>query len=167
MSSRVIVSRHPAAIEFVAAQLGREAGCQAEYIPAGSRVEFYVPAGTYPGPDFPTSVPVLTQATPDDVRGRVVYGNLPMHLAALAAEVHVIEFEGTPPRGQEYTLADMVAAGAVIRQYKVLDRAGVESLQTAAHADGYGPPPWCLLHFADEPNPHATGSAGSQALVIK
>ena len=52
----------------------------------------------------------LKRAPPADVRGRVVAGNLPLHLAALAAEVIGIQFSGPPPRGREYTLPDRVEA---------------------------------------------------------
>jgi hypothetical protein len=86
----VIVSRHPAAIEFVRRER----------------------------PDL-ADAPVVAQATAEDVRGRRVFGNLPMNLAALAAEVWVIEFSGDPPRGQEYTLAEMDAAGARLARYVV------------------------------------------------
>lgn len=86
----IIISRHPAAIEFVKRS---------------------VPATLLS--------PVLAQAGPDDVRGRIVYGNLPLHLAALAAEVAVIEFTGPAPRGLEYTLEDMDAAGARLARYQV------------------------------------------------
>jgi hypothetical protein len=90
MTQRIIVSRHPAAIEFI-----RSAA-----------------------PEF-TTAPVLSQASPEDVRGKVVAGNLPLHLAALAAEVVAVEFDGAPPRGTEYTAADMAASGAVLRRYRV------------------------------------------------
>ena len=89
----VIVSRHPAAIEFVREHL---AAC---------------------GVDT-TKVPVIAQAGPDDVRGMDVYGNVPLHLACLAWTVWAIEFEN-PPRGAEYSLADMKAAGARLRSYTV------------------------------------------------
>jgi hypothetical protein len=45
------------------------------------------------------------------VAGKVVWGVVPLHLASGAAEVHVIEFD-SPPRGVEYTVADMERAGA-------------------------------------------------------
>ena len=90
MADHVIISRHPAAIEFVR-----------------SRPEF-------------ADAPVVAQATPEDVAGKVVAGNLPLNLAALAAEVWAVEFTGNPPRGQEYTLADMQAAGATLRRYRVV-----------------------------------------------
>ena len=85
----VIVSRHAAAVEFVKEQTAD------------------------------SNMPVLASATSDDVRGNVVYGNLPLHLAALAAKVVAIEFAGAPPRGQEYGLAEMKAAGARLVEYKV------------------------------------------------
>ena len=90
MSHRLIVSQHPAAVEFIR----REA------------------------PEFAIA-PVLKTAAPDDVRGRVVAGNLPLHLAALAAEVIAVQFSGPPPRGREYSLADMDNAGAYLARYRV------------------------------------------------
>lgn len=87
---RVIVSRHPAAVEFIRSV----------------------------APEF-ADAPVLQVAGEDDVRSKVVAGNLPLHLAALAEEVWVVEFTGEPPRGQEYSLEDMRRAGAVLRRYKV------------------------------------------------
>lgn len=89
----VIVSRHQAAIQFVKEHLSAR-GIDAD------------------------KVPVIAQATDADVRGRDVYGNLPMHLAAVAWTVWVIEFD-VPPRGQEYTLDDMKQAGARLRSYTV------------------------------------------------
>ncbi|MEK7182640.1 MAG: CRISPR-associated protein Csx16, partial [Patescibacteria group bacterium] len=58
----VIVSRHAAAIQFIR-----------ETAPALAEAR------------------VVESATEADVAGQVVYGNLPLHLAALAAEVNVIE----------------------------------------------------------------------------
>jgi hypothetical protein len=87
---RVIVSRHPAAVEFI-----RRAA-----------------------PEF-AGAPVLAEAKPEDVRGKIVAGNLPLHLAALAEEVWAVEFEGEPPRGREYGLEEMLAAGAALRRYRV------------------------------------------------
>lgn len=87
---RVIVSRHAAAVELIRA----------------ARPEF-------------ADAPVLESATPDDVRGAVVAGNLPLHLAALCREVIAVEFDGPPPRGAEYGLADMRAAGARLASYRV------------------------------------------------
>lgn len=87
----VIISRHPAAIEFIRAN-------DARFLAA----------------------PVITgNATPDDVRGKVVAGNIPLSLAALAEEVVAVEFSGAPPRGVEYSAADMDAAGARLERYTV------------------------------------------------
>ncbi len=85
----IIVSRHPAAIQFI-----RE---------------------TMESPNLP----VVAQATADDVRGKHVVGNLPLHLAALAKSVTSVEFSGSPPRGSEYSLEEMKAAGAHLSTYKV------------------------------------------------
>lgn len=90
MQKNVIVSRHPAAIEFIRAER----------------------------PDF-ADAPVLASASPDDVRGYIVAGNLPLHLAALASEVIAIEFTGQPPRGTEYTIDEMRTAGAHLASYTV------------------------------------------------
>jgi len=87
----IIVSRHPAAIEWLRAT----------------------------HPEF-AEAPVLASATADDVRGKHVVGNLPLSLAAEAAMVSAFEFTGPQPRGAEYTVADMVAAGARLRTYAVV-----------------------------------------------
>lgn len=87
---RLIVSRHQAAIDFIRQEL----------------------------PEF-ADAPVLASVGADDVRGAVVAGNLPLHLAALAAEVLAVEFAGAPPRGAEYGIAEMRAAGARIARYRV------------------------------------------------
>jgi Putative CRISPR-associated protein (Cas_VVA1548) len=95
MSQRVIISRHEAAIQFIKSSL----------------------------PDYlqDEQIPIISDrdATEEDVRGKVVYGNLPMHLASKAFAVVVVEFTGSPPRGREYTLQDMHNAGAVLKSYKV------------------------------------------------
>jgi len=87
----VIISRHPAAIEFIRATDARFA-----------------------------EAPVITgNATPDDVRGHIVAGNIPLNLAALAEEVVAVEFSGAPPRGAEYGATEMAAAGARLAKYIV------------------------------------------------
>jgi len=88
---RVIVSRHPAAIEFIRNEL----------------------------PEF-SDAPVLASASADDVRDAHVAGNLPLDLAAVANCVRAIVYpEGKAPRGTEYTLADMYNAGARIQLFYV------------------------------------------------
>lgn len=86
----LIVSRHPAAVEFI------------------RRTD----------PRF-AEAPVLHTASESEVRGAIVAGNLPLHLAAVAAEVVAVEFSGPAPRGQEYGLEDMLRAGARLRRYRV------------------------------------------------
>lgn len=51
--------------------------------------------------------------------GAVSHGNLPFHLACHASVVYAVEFTGNAPRGAEYTLDDMVNAGATLRAYTV------------------------------------------------
>ena len=94
VSDLIVVSRHPAAIQFIKEEL-RSRGFDAEL------------------------VPVIAQATPEDVVGKHVIGNLPMQLASHALCVTAIEFE-IPPRGLEYTLGDMRLAGARLTTYVVL-----------------------------------------------
>ena len=86
----IIVSRHPAAVEFILRASG-----------------------------LPEETPVVATATVTDVADRIVYGNLPLHLAAMARVVVAVEFSGQPPRGAEYTADDMVAAGARLQLYFV------------------------------------------------
>ena len=88
--NKIIVSRHQSAIEFIRRER----------------------------PDF-ADAPIFEAVNAADVRGAVVAGNLPLHLAAEADTVLAVEFTGQPPRGTEYTLADMDAAGASIRAYRV------------------------------------------------
>jgi hypothetical protein len=110
MKIDLVVSRHPAAIEFVAEHLMRRV------VTDGHGHTWLYPYDDALDND---AIPVLASATADDVRGKVVAGNLPMHLACLCQEVLIIEFAATAPRGQEYTLADMQAAGAKMVPYLV------------------------------------------------
>ena len=88
-SNKVIVSRHPACIEFILTYLGKE------------------------------DVPVLSSVTEEDVKDKIVYGNIPMNLASKANLVFALEFTN-PPRGQEYDLQQMFDAGAKLVPYKVI-----------------------------------------------
>lgn len=88
---RLIVSRHQATIDMIREWL----------------------------PEF-ADAPVLASASPDDVRGKAVAGNLPLDLAVLAAEYHTIVFDSIPPRGAEWTAAELRAAGARMQEYLVL-----------------------------------------------
>jgi hypothetical protein len=51
-------------------------------------------------------------ATTQQVHGNILWGVVPLPLAAEALRVHVIAFSGPPPRGAEYGIAEMEAAGA-------------------------------------------------------
>lgn len=148
---RIIVSRHPATVEFIARELGGELRVSPNGSLAGLpcthtvrvRLTEAQKQGEYAWRKDWNDVPdaylirVLASATPDDVRGKVVYGNLPLHLAALTSEVHAVEFSGTPPRGAEYSLADMDAAGARLACYRV---EVAPFRRTFQHAQGCGLP---------------------------
>lgn len=88
---RIIVSRHPAAIEFIRNEL----------------------------PEF-SDAPVLASASADDVRDAHVAGNLPLDLAAEARVVRAIVYPaGRAPRGAEYTVEQMYECGAAIKSFYV------------------------------------------------
>ena len=109
---RIFVSRNEAAIQWLATWFfGREQ--YVDTILEGVRV---LKAGARGSDEELFVYPTATAAI---VRGNVVYGNVPLHLAALAAEVWAIEFKGTAPRGAEYSLEDMYAAKAHISKYVV------------------------------------------------
>ena len=95
-SSFVIVSRHGATPAY----------CR-EYL-RGLGVE-----------DVDSVVHIAGNATEDDVRGKIVVGNVPMHLGALALEVHAVEYPAFPPRGAEYSIEDMIAAGVRVSVYVI------------------------------------------------
>ena len=69
--------------------------------------------------DLGPEVPCLEKVTPEEVQGCIVFGNLPMGLAALAQEVVAIEFSGDPPGGREYSIEEMREAGAHLMSYQV------------------------------------------------
>lgn len=113
----IIVSRHASAVDFLVSELS--APNVSVTLSAARDAMHIIARNEYGEDEFHGTIPILASAAPDDVRGKIVYGNLPLHLAALAEEVRVIEFAGAAPRGQEYTLADMKAAGACVRRYMV------------------------------------------------
>ena len=88
--NNLIVSRHEAAIKFIREEM----------------------------PEF-RDAEVMASVRPDDVDGKVVAGNLPLSFAARALIVYAIGFDGEPPRGQEYSLADMRDAGAKLTGFTV------------------------------------------------
>jgi putative CRISPR-associated protein (TIGR02620 family) len=64
---------------------------------------------------------VIAHATPDDVRGKDVIGNLPLHLAAMAKSVTVVDMPALPAdwRGQDLSPDQMDQAGATLSRYVV------------------------------------------------
>jgi putative CRISPR-associated protein (TIGR02620 family) len=64
---------------------------------------------------------VIAHATADDVRGKDVIGNLPLHLAAMAKSVTVVDMPNLPPdwRGQDLSPDQMDQAGAILTRYVV------------------------------------------------
>ena len=87
----VIVSRHPGAIGFLREEI----------------------------PELFAEAPVLENAGAEDIRGTVVGGNIPLHLAAECFVVYSVGFSGAPPRGQEYNRDEMMEAGAFIEPFQV------------------------------------------------
>jgi putative CRISPR-associated protein (TIGR02620 family) len=79
-------------------------------------------------PRFKEAKVIDGNATPDDVSGAVVAGNLPLHLACQAREYNAIEFNGAPPRGTEYGSEEMRQAGARLVRYFVRTVAQEEEL---------------------------------------
>jgi len=66
---------------------------------------------------------VIAHATEDDIKGKDVIGNLPLHLASLANTVTSVDLPNLPPnlRGQDLTPQQMNEAGAILKKYKVLE----------------------------------------------
>lgn len=87
----VIVTRHPALLQYL------------------------VNKG-YANPD----TPVITHATPSDVKGKHVLGVLPLSLAALAASVTEVPLALTPDmRGRELSLEELEAVAEELVTYNV------------------------------------------------
>jgi hypothetical protein len=57
--------------------------------------------------------------TAEEARGRVLWGIVPLNIAAMAKEVKAIQFPYFPPRGEVYSLEDMEKAGAILVSYTV------------------------------------------------
>lgn len=63
----------------------------------------------------------LHHVTPDDVRGAVVVGNVPLHIAAAALVIVEIPLRLTPEdRGRELTLEEIRARAGKARAYQVI-----------------------------------------------
>jgi len=89
----ICVTRHPALVEYL-----REIGLLCETDPC----------------------PIIAHASPDDVRGKVVCGVLPLHLAAEAEMVVEIPLEiPAELRGQELSLEQVRSFAKPARTYRV------------------------------------------------
>ena len=100
----VIVSRHPAAVEFIRHTLTNDPWWKQFLADYSGSVD---------------DIPAVESADYSTVVDKIVLGNVPLQLAAECTMVVAVEFDGDPPRGQEYTLADMRAAHATLRRYSV------------------------------------------------
>lgn len=87
---RIIVSRHQATVEFIARELGGEVASAHNAFPASesTRTRMFVEIPRVG--ESNEEIPVLASATPDDVRGKVVYGDAetPYTIKRDAAEFH-------------------------------------------------------------------------------
>ncbi len=65
---------------------------------------------------------VKSQVTAEDVRGKRVYGVLPLHIAAEAAEVVTVDMPKIKQeqRGQDLSPEEMDAAGACLTTYRII-----------------------------------------------
>lgn len=125
MNYDLIVTRHPGTLHWLGKYLFPSEHL-AHVCPAALEWSYFGPEpgsaewdDARGGPAVYRSIPVMAEVTPDDVRGKHVVGNLPLHLAALAASVTAVEFAGPPPRGREYGAEEMEAAGARLVKYHV------------------------------------------------
>lgn len=63
---------------------------------------------------------VISDPKPEDVSGNIVYGNLPLELAALCHLVIMVEYDADPPQDPDFTVDDMLDAGARLSACKVM-----------------------------------------------
>lgn len=115
----VIVSRHEGALEWIRRHLdvGTDYRLDVHRVYGASR---YDAMAVIDNNDVVIAeIPILAKADPADIRAKVVVGNVPLCLAAEAAEVMAIEFD-SPPRGAEHTADDMERAGARFNRYVVI-----------------------------------------------
>ena len=103
----IISSRHAAAIEFIRKNDLRFAQATVIAHLTGADVDRFDPVNRAPDGSFKE----WFEAT--------VAGNIPLLLAQHCEEVVTVEFTGAPPRGQEYDLVAMEAAGARLASYRI------------------------------------------------
>jgi len=71
------------------------------------------------GDELVDKATILETATAEDIHGKVVFGNLPLSLAAEAREVWTVDFKSPVRGGQDLTVEEMEAAGAELSGYLV------------------------------------------------
>lgn len=90
----------------------------------------------------------IEHAAADDVSGQDVVGALPLHLAALATSVTVVDMPGltAEQRGRDLTPAEMDAAGATLRTYTVREsvQPGAPPIEWTERGSGGGNT-WAVL----------------------
>ena len=64
---------------------------------------------------------VVNHVTETDCEGAVIYGNVPLHLAALAKIVHMVQIPNLPAekRGKDLTQEEIVSYGVKLQSFKV------------------------------------------------
>ena len=99
---------------------------------------------------------VLEHATPADVTGQDVVGVLPLHLAALAASMAVIDLPQLllEQRGKDLSAEEMDAAGATLRLYRVQAGPSGGHLDPSGSGERVPLPRWPAQQAAPEA-PHA------------
>lgn len=125
----IIVSRHIGAVEFVAESLRLP---HERFVINDGWVNFFhemeegrlMMLAAENGDEYHGIIPTrkirwLQEASEEDCNGEIVYGNVPMNLAAVATQVVAIEFD-RPPRGKELSFSDMWEAGARFVSYVVV-----------------------------------------------
>jgi len=110
-NNNLIVSRHKGAIDFIRQNL----------------------------PGF-QNAPIKTEVTEKDVRNKVVAGNIPLHLAAIAKAVWAICFPNGRPSRPGLTAEEMAKEGAYLNALVVLDDNQIIKLHEAARLGGYSDP---------------------------
>lgn len=105
----VIVSKHPAVTEYIIRELS-------PICPFCDELEWETPGCRLARHQRPK---VIASAKGEDVVGKVVIGDVPLSLAARAKLFIAIEYEGSPPKGTDYSIEDMEAEGVYLVAYSI------------------------------------------------
>ena len=143
MNEIVVVSRHLGAIEWCGGRLGMR------YSPFSSpaqnmdtravQIGVLVEYPTNPEKEGSAEIPVFSSVTPAEIRGKEVWGNIPLDMAAEAAVVVAILFPpGRAPRGGEYTCEDMVKAAAFTQRFTIFSEGDQYDEFGEILKDGFG-----------------------------